>query len=102
TRDFIEIGRDAGLWGRRSRLRNGELKPIKDWPKVWRTTLSGMDVVEMVSADSASHFIFDVVFKRLNRNMTPKQLKVFNLIRPFDFLQKCGAICGYHLHDIHS
>ncbi|EFE7673776.1 terminase small subunit [Escherichia coli] len=35
-------------------LQNGELKPIKDWPKVWRTTLSGMDVVEMVSADSAA------------------------------------------------
>ncbi len=35
-------------------LANGELKPIKDWPKVWRTTLSGMDVVEMASADSAS------------------------------------------------
>ncbi|MCG7388762.1 terminase small subunit [Pantoea sp. ACRSB] len=27
-------------------LANGELKPIKDWPKVWRTTLSGMDVTE--------------------------------------------------------
>lgn len=26
---------------------NGELKPIKDWPKAWRTTLSGMDVTEM-------------------------------------------------------
>ena len=35
-------------------LQNGELKPIKDWPKVWRTTLSGMDVVEIVSADSAA------------------------------------------------
>ncbi|HAP0140329.1 TPA: terminase small subunit [Escherichia coli] len=35
-------------------LQNGELKPIKDWPKVWRTTLSGMDVVEMVFADSAA------------------------------------------------
>ncbi|EEW8432675.1 terminase small subunit [Escherichia coli] len=35
-------------------LQNGELKPIKDWPKVWRTTLSGMDVVEMVSADSSA------------------------------------------------
>lgn len=35
-------------------LANGELKPIKDWPKVWRTTLSGMDVVEMTSADSAA------------------------------------------------
>lgn len=28
-------------------LANGELKPIKDWPKTWRTTLSGMDVSEM-------------------------------------------------------
>ncbi|WP_391487144.1 terminase small subunit [Leclercia tamurae] len=28
-------------------LSNGELKPIKDWPKVWRTSLSGMDVTEM-------------------------------------------------------
>ncbi|WP_288725727.1 terminase small subunit [uncultured Enterobacter sp.] len=35
-------------------LASGELKPIKDWPKVWRTTLSGMDVVEMASADSAA------------------------------------------------
>ncbi|HCD7251453.1 TPA: terminase small subunit [Citrobacter farmeri] len=35
-------------------LQNGELKPIKDWPKVWRTTLSGMDVVEMASAESAA------------------------------------------------
>jgi len=31
---------------------NGELKPIKNWPKVWRTTLSGMDVTEM-AGDSA-------------------------------------------------
>lgn len=28
-------------------LSNGELKPIKDWPKTWRTTLSGIDVTEM-------------------------------------------------------
>lgn len=28
-------------------LPNGELKKIKDWPKTWRTTLSGMDVTEM-------------------------------------------------------
>lgn len=35
-------------------LANGKLKPIKDWPKVWRTTLSGMDVVEMASAESAA------------------------------------------------
>ncbi len=28
-------------------LSNGEIKPIKDWPKVWRITLSGIDVTEM-------------------------------------------------------
>ncbi|HGE8458742.1 TPA: terminase small subunit [Serratia marcescens] len=33
-------------------LANGELKPVKDWPKVWRTTLSGMDVTEL-AGDSA-------------------------------------------------
>ena len=28
-------------------LASGELKPIAQWPKVWRTTLSGIDVTEM-------------------------------------------------------
>lgn len=32
-------------------LPNGELKQIKDWPKTWRTTLSGMDVTEMSGDD---------------------------------------------------
>lgn len=32
-------------------LPSGELKPIKDWPKTWRTTLSGMDVTEMAGDD---------------------------------------------------
>ena len=32
-------------------LANGELKPIKDWPKTWRTTLTGMDVTEMAGDD---------------------------------------------------
>ncbi|MFK3762470.1 terminase small subunit [Serratia ureilytica] len=27
----------------------GELKPVSEWPKVWRTTLSGLDVLEMAS-----------------------------------------------------
>ncbi|KAB0556223.1 terminase small subunit [Pantoea stewartii] len=25
----------------------GDLKPVKDWPKVWRTSLSGLDVMAM-------------------------------------------------------
>ncbi|PHM69016.1 terminase small subunit [Xenorhabdus kozodoii] len=32
----------------------GDLKQIKDWPKVWRTTLSGMEVVEMGSQDTTA------------------------------------------------
>lgn len=27
----------------------GELKPVAEWPLVWRTTLSGLDIVEMAS-----------------------------------------------------
>ncbi|MDI9801737.1 terminase small subunit [Citrobacter koseri] len=29
-----------------------ELKPVSQWPKVWRTTLSGLDVVEMSAEGS--------------------------------------------------
>lgn len=31
---------------------NGDIKPIKDWPKVWRTSLSGMDVASIISGDT--------------------------------------------------
>lgn len=33
---------------------SGELKPVSQWPKVWRTTLSGLDVVEMSAEGNAS------------------------------------------------
>nr|WP_164508640.1 hypothetical protein [Halomonas aestuarii] len=26
---------------------DGGLKPIRDWPKVWRTTISGLDLSEL-------------------------------------------------------
>lgn len=32
----------------------GELKPVSQWPKVWRTTLSGLDVVEMSAEGTAA------------------------------------------------
>ncbi|MEG5932263.1 terminase small subunit [Enterobacter hormaechei subsp. steigerwaltii] len=32
----------------------GELKPVAEWPKVWRTTLSGLDVMEMASEGNAA------------------------------------------------
>ncbi len=25
---------------------DGSLKPIREWPKIWRTTLSGFDVID--------------------------------------------------------
>lgn len=30
---------------------NGDLKPVKDWPKVWRTTLSGLDIMSISSGE---------------------------------------------------
>jgi len=32
----------------------GELKPVSQWPKVWRTTLSGLEVMEMASEGSTA------------------------------------------------
>ncbi|MDC9603521.1 terminase small subunit [Xenorhabdus griffiniae] len=32
----------------------GELKPVKNWPKVWRTTLSGLEVLETGSQDTTA------------------------------------------------
>lgn len=49
---------------------NGELKPIKDWPKVWRTTLSGMDVTEM-AGDAAG---------RLKKIKWPDKVKNLELL----------------------
>ncbi|MDP8753891.1 terminase small subunit [Serratia marcescens] len=33
---------------------SGELKPVSEWPKVWRTTLSGLDVLEMASEGNSA------------------------------------------------
>lgn len=33
---------------------DGTIKPIVEWPKVWRTSLSGVDVMELASGDEAS------------------------------------------------
>lgn len=33
---------------------DGTIKSIIEWPKVWRTTLSGIDVMELASGDEAS------------------------------------------------
>lgn len=33
---------------------SGELKPVSEWPAVWRTTLSGLDVLEMASEGNSA------------------------------------------------
>ena len=33
---------------------DGSLKPIKDWPRVWRTTLSGLDVITVFNSEEAT------------------------------------------------
>ena len=33
---------------------DGSLKPIRDWPKVWRTTLSGLDVMTIFNSEEAT------------------------------------------------
>ena len=33
---------------------DGSVKAVAEWPKVWRTTLSGIDVMEMQSGDTAA------------------------------------------------
>ncbi|HFQ6845262.1 MAG: terminase small subunit [Serratia marcescens] len=33
---------------------SGELKPVSEWPTVWRTTLSGLDVLEMASEGNSA------------------------------------------------
>lgn len=32
----------------------GDIKPISDWPKVWRTTISGLDVATLMEGDTAA------------------------------------------------
>jgi phage terminase small subunit len=31
---------------------NGSIKPVKEWPKIWRQFISGIDVVELASGDT--------------------------------------------------
>ncbi|WGL99153.1 terminase small subunit [Arsenophonus sp. aPb] len=33
---------------------SGDLKPVKDWPKVWRTTLGGLDIMAISSAEEST------------------------------------------------
>lgn len=63
-------------------LSNGEIKPIKDWPKVWRITLSGIDVTEV--AGDAAGLLKKIKWpdKMKNLELLGKHISVQAFIRP--------------------
>nr|WP_306464574.1 terminase small subunit [Providencia stuartii] len=40
---------------------SGDLKPVRDWPKVWRTTLSGLDVMSISTGEEGT----DALLKKI-------------------------------------
>ncbi|QAV21997.1 terminase small subunit [Proteus hauseri] len=42
---------------------NGGIKPIHEWPKVWRTSLSGMDLAEMFESKDGERNLVGVMKK---------------------------------------
>ncbi|EJD6087672.1 terminase small subunit [Proteus mirabilis] len=40
---------------------SGDLKPVKDWPKAWRTTLSGLDVMSISAGEDGT----DALLKKI-------------------------------------
>jgi phage terminase small subunit len=53
---------------------NGDLLPIKDWPKVWRISLSGLDVSKIMSGAENS---IEIVLKKIK---WPDKVKNLELI----------------------
>lgn len=56
----------------------GELKPVHEWPKVWRTTLSGLEVIEMAAANDAAGLLKKIKWpdKVKNLELLGKHIKV--------------------------
>lgn len=42
---------------------DGKLKPISEWPKVWRTSLSGMDLAEMFESKDGERDLVGIMKK---------------------------------------
>ncbi|QIF95164.1 terminase small subunit [Proteus vulgaris] len=42
---------------------NGGIKPIQEWPKVWRTSLSGMDLAEMFESKDGERDLVGIMKK---------------------------------------
>jgi phage terminase small subunit len=56
----------------------GELKPVSHWPKAWRTTLSGLDVIEMSTEGNTAAMLKKVKWpdKVKNLELLGKHIKV--------------------------
>lgn len=56
----------------------GELRPVSQWPKVWRTTLSGLDVVEMSAEGNTAALLKKIKWpdKVKNLELLGKHIKV--------------------------
>ncbi|HBW2970119.1 TPA: terminase small subunit [Klebsiella pneumoniae] len=56
----------------------GELKPVTQWPKVWRTTLSGLDVIEMAAEGNTTALLKKIKWpdKVKNLEMLGKHIDV--------------------------
>ncbi|MCL0196158.1 hypothetical protein M2T54_29260, partial [Klebsiella pneumoniae] len=52
---------------------DGSLKPIREWPKIWRTTLSGFDLSSTSDITSVSYaFPFEREIRLLTRHYLPE------------------------------
>lgn len=56
----------------------GELKPVAEWPKVWRTTLSGLEVIEMAAANDTAGLLKKIKWpdKVKNLELLGRHIKV--------------------------
>ncbi|SPP31298.1 hypothetical protein ARAF_0417 [Arsenophonus endosymbiont of Aleurodicus floccissimus] len=75
----------------------GDLKPIKEWPKVWRTTLNGLDIMAISSAED----ITEALFKKIRWPAKIKNLELLGKhgsVMAFkeQIAQKIEASCNHY------
>ena len=71
---------------------DGSLKFVRDWPKTWRTLISGFDITEMYRSkddDSAAVSIL-------------KKIKWPDKIRNLELLGKCASVQAFNENYVHT
>ncbi|SPP31673.1 hypothetical protein ARAF_0815 [Arsenophonus endosymbiont of Aleurodicus floccissimus] len=82
---------------------SGDLKPIKDWPKIWRTTLSGLDIAAIqVKGKEALLKKIKWPYKIKNLNLLGKHIAVqaFREQISNEHTGKAGNPIGHITHDM--